>query len=128
SSTPAVWLPEDETLVGASFAVAETRFIAPEEVEEVEVKMSTPTKRPGPLLPAPPKVEIREELIAMVLRDLMGPVDGPDEELSDQLVHDRYLIGMLAPNDRQIFPEEQDELGDAEEGEEDSGPDTGATQ
>jgi len=52
----------------------------------------------------------------MVLRELLGPAAGPEEELDEQRVHDRYLIGMLAPSKTQTNPEELDELADAEEG------------
>ncbi len=46
-------------------------------------------------IPAPMK--IREELERMVLNDLIGPVSGPDEEIAEPSVRDRYLVGMLAP-------------------------------
>jgi hypothetical protein len=61
--------------------------------------------------------------------DLLGPAGGEEEEIEEARVHDRYLIGMLAPNDLQTAPEEQDSLAIAEEGSEESGPaDTDATQ
>ena len=33
----------------------------------------------------------------MVLKDLLGPVGGPEEEIDEPSVRDRYLVGMLAP-------------------------------
>jgi len=64
----------------------------------------------------------------MVLRDLLGPAAGADEELNQYEDHayQRYLVGMLAPKDSQIDRGEQDELGtgggdDGEEGAQDSG-------
>src|SRR5437763_6949883 len=33
----------------------------------------------------------------MVLGDLLGPAGGPDEELTEGNVHDRYLVGVMAP-------------------------------
>jgi len=42
-------------------------------------------------------MKIREELEQMVLNDLVGPVRGPTEEIVEQSVRDRYLVGMPAP-------------------------------
>jgi hypothetical protein len=41
---------------------------------------------------------LRAELEAMVLGDLLGPAGGPDEELTERTVRDRYLVGVLAPS------------------------------
>ncbi len=43
-------------------------------------------------------MKIREELEEMDLNDLLGPVGGPEEEIDEPSVRDRYLVGMLAPN------------------------------
>ena len=61
-----------------------------------------------------------------VIKDLLGPAGGPDEEIADGTIRDRYLVGMLAPNMRRLRPEEVDrdtaeepggsEDGDAEDG------------
>ncbi|MFI5459673.1 MAG: hypothetical protein ACHRXM_29970 [Isosphaerales bacterium] len=53
---------------------------------------------------------IAEELERMVLKDLLGPVGGPDEEIEEQSVRNRYLVGMLAPKRQARSPEEFDEL------------------
>ena len=42
-------------------------------------------------------MKIREKLERMVLLDLLGPVGGPEEEIDEPSVRDRYLVGMLAP-------------------------------
>ena len=57
----------------------------------------------------------------MVLKDLLGPVGGPEEEIAEPSVRDRYLVGMLAPKRQELSPEEFDELpqggsGSAEDG------------
>ena len=70
-------------------------------------------------IPSPTK--IREELERMVLKDLLGPVGGPEEEIDEPSVRDRYLVGMLAPKRQELSPEEFDELpqggsGSAEDG------------
>ena len=59
-------------------------------------------------IPSPTK--IREELERMVLLDLLGPVGGPEEEIDEPSVRDRYLVGMLAPKRQELQPEEFDEL------------------
>jgi hypothetical protein len=59
-------------------------------------------------------MQIRDKLKDMVLHDLLGPVGGPEEEIDEQSVRDRYLVGMLAPKRQELSPEEFDEL--AQEG------------
>jgi hypothetical protein len=71
---------------------------------------------PARILEKPSSARLRDLLQDMVLRDLLGPAGGPQEELDEQRVHDRYLIGMLAPSKTQTIPEELEELADAEEG------------
>src|SRR4051794_21078168 len=69
----------------------------------------------------PSPTRIREELERLVLNDLLGPVGGPEEEVDEPSVRDRYLVGMLAPKRQELSPEEFDELpqggsGSAEDG------------
>lgn len=42
-------------------------------------------------------VHVREILEASVRDDLLGPAGGPEEEIVDMSVRDRYLVGKLAP-------------------------------
>jgi hypothetical protein len=77
---------------------------------------------------------IRDELTDMVVRDLLGPAGGPDEELNQYEDHayQRYLVGMLAPKDKEVDGGELDELatGDGDEGEDgavESGVPAGST-
>ena len=42
--------------------------------------------------------EMRAELEAMVLGDLLGPAGGENEELTERTVRDRYIVGVLAPS------------------------------
>src|SRR6516164_8156014 len=65
---------------------------------------------PAVLQPVPPASQIRSELLDAVLLDLLGPAHGPDEELDERNVRDRYLVGMLAPKRQELSPEEFDEL------------------
>ncbi len=58
----------------------------------------------------PSSMKIRDELEQIVLNDLLGPVGGPEEEIGEPSVRDRYLVGMLAPKRQELSPEEFDEL------------------
>jgi hypothetical protein len=75
-----------------------------------------------PALPRQAPSDLRNELTDMVIRDLLGPAGGPDEELNQYEDHayQRYLVGMLAPKDEEVDAGELDELatGDGDEGEE----------
>jgi hypothetical protein len=78
--------------------------------------------------------DLRNELTDMVVRDLLGPAGGPDEELNqyEDHVYQRYLVGMLAPKDEEIDGGELDELAtgegdEGEEGEQDPGVPAGGT-
>lgn len=42
--------------------------------------------------------QLRAELEAMVLGDLLGPAGGESEELTERTVRDRYLVGVMAPS------------------------------
>ena len=61
------------------------------------------------LSPIPPATAIRDELEQMVLKDLLGPVGGAEEEVDEPSVRDRYLVGLLAPKRQELSPEEFDE-------------------
>src|SRR5438270_2017764 len=74
------------------------------------------------LLTPPSATKIREELLQTVLLDLLGPAGGPDEELDERNVRDRYLVGMLAPKRQELSPEEFDELAQGGVGSTEDGP------
>jgi ribosomal protein L24E len=42
-------------------------------------------------------IQLRAKLEEMVINDLLGPAGGPEEEITERNVHDRYLVGVLAP-------------------------------
>ncbi len=79
-------------------------------------------------LPRRTPSDLRNELMDMVVRDLLGPAGGPDEELNqyEDHVYQRYLVGMLAPKDEEVDAGALDELaaGDGDDGEE-GAPDSG---
>ena len=70
----------------------------------------------------PSPMKIREELERMVLKDLLGPVGGPEEEIDEPSVRDRYLVGMLAPKRQELSPEEFDDLPTGGSGTSEDGP------
>lgn len=61
---------------------------------------------------------LRRLLQFAVMDDLLGPANGPFEEVLGMSVRDRYLVGKLAPKDTFIEEDQNDELDT--EGEEDS--------
>jgi hypothetical protein len=75
-----------------------------------------------PLLVAPSPAAMRDELEELVVRDLLGPAGGEEEEVDEARLRERYLVGLLAPNESQTPPEEQESAGTAEEGTEEQGP------
>lgn len=74
------------------------------------------------LLAPPAPAALRAELERLVLLDLLGPAGGAEEEIAGSSVRDRYLLGMLAPRQQQIAPEEQDDLNQSGEDAPDDGP------
>src|SRR2546429_625888 len=78
--------------------------------EKTPIIPGTPTST---LEPVPSPIEIRAELEKMVIKDLLGPAGGPDEELDqrEDRVRERYLVGMLAPRKTVLPGETIDSLG-----------------
>ncbi len=62
------------------------------------------------VLSVPGPAQLRDQLQRLVLQDLLGPAGGPDEEVTDRTVRERYLVGQLAPSGKSIEPEEFDDL------------------
>jgi hypothetical protein len=79
-----------------------------------------------PVLARLSKRALRTELEQAVLRDLLGPAGGPEEEVNESSLRDRYLVGMLAPRGHQLPAEQDEELAVTVAGSpEDGQPDTG---
>ncbi len=78
------------------------------------------------VLQAPPPYRVREEFEQLILADLLGPAGGPEEEVAERTIRDRYLVGAIAPRRVALAREEDDDFvlagGDsAEEGSVDPG-------
>ncbi len=56
-------------------------------------------------LQSPSLLELRAEHQAMVLRDLLGPAGGEEEELDERNVRGRYILGLLAPKGQSALPD-----------------------
>jgi len=54
---------------------------------------------------------VRELLQYAVMDDLLGPADGPEEEIVGMSVRDRYLVGKLAPMNTLMDQEQVEEFG-----------------
>jgi len=114
-STPELWQPAEEV-----------RAEAPEVRREEEKEEALPAEKVAsvkkPLLEAPSPAAMRDELETLVIRDLLGPTGGEEEEVDEARLRERYLVGLLAPNESQTPPEELESAGTAEEGSEEQGP------
>jgi hypothetical protein len=80
-----------------------------------------------PVLAAPTAAVLRAELVDLVTRDLLGPAGGPEEEVAETRVRDRYLVGMLAPRRQRVAPEQQDGLAAQGTPSDEDGSDDGAS-
>lgn len=76
--------------------------------------------------PMPSPFALREELVGLLRRDLLGPADGPEEEIpTDSRLTQRYLVGSLAPGG--CLPESSSDPGSDGAGDgDDAAPVTGA--
>jgi Helicase conserved C-terminal domain len=73
-----------------------------------ELSTMNPPKTLAASLPS--AYEIRAKLETAILNDLLGPAAGDEEEVFENNVNDRYLVGMLAPKQNSFeLPEADDE-------------------
>ncbi|WP_201366715.1 DISARM system helicase DrmA [Dictyobacter formicarum] len=129
TSRPELWLPEDE-IVDIEEEIEEEVEMT-NKVKAVTGKVTASQPELGPILQGrvPTPYEMRNELEDLLLRDLLGPAGGEEEEVDEFRVHDRYLVGILAPNETAAPAEELDSQGTIESGVEEHGePDTDASQ
>ena len=61
-------------------------------------------------LSTPSPLQLRAELEKMVRLDLLGPADGPHEEIEERNVRGRYIVGLLAPRGQSVIPDLEDDL------------------
>ncbi len=71
---------------------------------------------PAPVAPSlltaalPTPTTLRAELEDLVVKELLGPAGGPDEEVDESRASDRYLVGILAPRRTVIRAAESEPL------------------
>ena len=66
-------------------------------------------------LPLPTPDNLRDQLTDMVIKDLLGPAGGEEEELDkEERVRERYLVGLLAPQNVPVEAGTQDQLATTE--------------
>jgi hypothetical protein len=78
-----------------------TEFVVPSENVEQGKILQKATPR-----------EIREKLVAMIYKDLLGPVNGENEEVDEPSLTERYLVGAIAPRKRYTKVASGDQIGD----------------
>ncbi len=103
-AAPALWQDNEQTV---------PESVAPSRIDEEKPQVILPPleeKASRPLLQPLSPSALRAELERLVLQDLLGPAAGPEEEIDEASVRDRYLVGMLAPKEQQVQPEELDVL------------------
>ncbi|MCT7992563.1 DISARM system helicase DrmA [Laspinema olomoucense] len=84
------------------------------QIDRSESPPSSAILPPSSLLNKLSPAQIRAELEEIIINDLLGPVGGETEEIDENRVGDRYLVGVLAPLLRnkaaEEGPEEQDDI------------------
>lgn len=115
-TSPTVW--KQDSFIDTEFVPAQnqanseqTNLIEPQSKisskyipKEPELEPETPK-----VLEIPSLYQIRNELEQAVLNDLLGPAGGEEEEIDEARVSDRYLVGLLAPQNRRVRPDELEE-------------------
>jgi hypothetical protein len=61
---------------------------------------------------------LRKLIKLAVHDDLLGPANGPGEEVVGMSVRDRYLVGKLAPKDTHLEPDQDEDLGGGDDDDE----------
>lgn len=102
--TPEVWEAEREPVgVGEEEVIGEAVLDKAKGGEE--------DASAEPLLTPPSRHQIRDEFERLIVADLLGPAGGPEEEVVERRISERYATGMLAPRCQRLLPpEEFDEL------------------
>jgi len=101
SESPEVWTPEplaSETDHSPAPSEQETRDLTTEQRPQI-ASQATPSQ-----------YELRAQFEDMIVKELLGPAHGEEEEIEEDSLRDRYLIGLLAPKNSQQQSEQQEEL------------------
>jgi len=113
-ATPEVWeqgklletqfIPSQDNQISGQANLLEAQFVPANNLVISEETTKPEEENIKPLLAAtiPTADKIRQELEKAVIADLRGPAGGEDEELDEDSVSDRYLVGLLAPQYRRM--------------------------
>jgi hypothetical protein len=82
------------------------------ELLSTEFVVSLQNVEQGKILQKATPREIREKLVAMIYKDLLGPVNGEREEVDEDSPTERYLVGAIAPFIRYTKVASRDKIGD----------------
>ncbi|MDJ0716752.1 MAG: DISARM system helicase DrmA [Prochloraceae cyanobacterium] len=107
--TPQVW--EQASVKNEGEKIEEERKDEGENLKEEREKNSSFIPDPSSLkiLDRATTYTIRAELETAILKDLLGPVGGSEEEIEEKSITDRYLVGLLAPRLRRKKNEQQED-------------------
>ena len=64
----------------------------------------TPVQQP---IHPPDHATLRDQLQSLVIHDMLGPANGPEELVNERNVRGRYIVGLLAPRGQSALPEDQ---------------------
>jgi len=79
----------------------------------VSLLQSVGVSDPESIPPIEDHAYVRDLLQMAVVDDLLGPADGPFEEVVGMSVRDRYLVGKLAPPDTRVPDDQVEDLPDS---------------
>ena len=112
-TSPTVWT--QDSFIDTEFVPAQNQD-NPEQTNLIDSKSKISSKYIAKSEPETPKVleipslnQIRNELEQAIFNDLLGPAGGEEEEIDEARVSDRYLVGLLAPQNRKVRPDELEE-------------------
>ncbi len=125
--TPQLWeksklletqfVPSEGKQTEGQDSLLDVQFVPANNVVIAEAKPALGEENIKPILEAtiPSAYKIREELEIAIINDLLGPAGGEDEELDEDSVSDRYLVGLLAPQHRRSTEEKLEKSTPADE-------------
>lgn len=110
-TSPAVW--KQDSFIETEFIPTQNQTSLINSQPKISPKYATKEPQSEPetpkVLEIPSLYQIRQELEQAIFNDLLGPAGGEEEEIDELRVSDRYLVGLLAPQNRKVRPDELEE-------------------
>lgn len=63
------------------------------------------------VLQNPTPLQVREQFVDMITRELLGPAGGSEERVYEQNIRERYAVGLIAPANATALEDPEDEQG-----------------